>query len=136
MRNTSVDRSGRSMRTARPCAVLSHRESAPEIVHQSLDRGVELRLGFVRSGGDLGADDVDLVDAHVAGLERREQVIDLGKLDAVGELDLLRGRGRELLVHRLGNDLLNRIALADAVDWIHKTTHWLRASLVRAGDSN
>src|SRR4051794_17004354 len=112
MVRTDGDRSGRSMAPR----VLARRwfisELASEIVHQLLDGGVELRLRFVRSGGDLGADDVDLVDAHVAGLERGEQVIDLGELDAVGELDLLRGRGRELLVDRLGNDLVNRIALA------------------------
>src|SRR5262249_36090503 len=70
-------------------------------------------------------------------LEGGQQVVDLRQFHAVGQLDLLGGLGRELLLHRRGGNLLDRGGGSDAVNRVHGFTFWASVSLTcLAGSSS
>lgn len=96
-----------------------HRGAMPDldqIIEQLVGGLVELVVGFVGAGVDLGADLRDLVDADIVGLQSLEEMADAGEFQLVDHRKL-RGRvGRRLLLDRLLNDLLNRRVITNAVD--------------------
>src|SRR5690348_11049869 len=90
-----------------------------QIVEQLVRGGVELVVGFVRAGFDLGADVSDLVGADVVGLERLEQVTHATQLDLVGGVARLGRLGADFLLDGVGGDFLNRRISAYGVDRAH-----------------
>jgi len=105
-----------------------------QITQQPIDGHVQLGIILVRAGFDLRLDLGHLVSANIVALQRLEQVVNPGQFEPIDQSVPGSRLGRELLLHRLGDDLLDGGVAADPID-VHG---WLRdvRLLIQAFDNS